>query len=106
MDFTAPACKAVARRPIFQYYRHMELHLTAETEKKLKDLAAKTGRKTDAIVEDVMAGYFDEMQHIRETLNGRYDEITSGRVKPVDGDQFFESLRRRKEDLLNSRSSE
>jgi hypothetical protein len=54
----------------------------------------------------VMAGYFDEMQHIRETLNGRYDEITSGRVKPVDGDQFFESLRRRKEDLLNSRSSE
>jgi predicted DNA-binding protein len=84
----------------------MEIHFTAETEKKLKDLAAKTGRETDAIVEDVMAGYFDEVQQIRETLEGRYDEITSGRVKPVDGEQFFESLRRREEDLLNNRSSE
>ena len=84
----------------------MEVHFTAETEKKLKDLAAKTGRETDAIIEDVMAGYFDEVQHMRETLEGRYDEITSGRVKPVDGEQFFESLRCREEDLLNRRSSE
>jgi predicted DNA-binding protein len=84
----------------------MEVHFTAETEKKLKDLAAKTGRETDAIIEDVMAGYLDEVQHLRETLEGRYGEITSGRVKPLDGQQFFESLRRREEDLLNRRSSE
>jgi predicted DNA-binding protein len=39
----------------------MEVHLTAETEKKLKDLAAQSGRATDEIVEDAMAGYFDEV---------------------------------------------
>jgi hypothetical protein len=39
--------------------------------------------------------------HIRETLDSRYDDLKSGKVKPIDGDEFFESLRRREEDLLN-----
>jgi hypothetical protein len=30
----------------------MEVHFTAETEKKLKDLAAQRGRGTDDLVED------------------------------------------------------
>jgi hypothetical protein len=28
-------------------------------------------------------------------LNSRYDDLKSGRVKPIDGEAFFESLRRR-----------
>ena len=65
----------------------MEVHLTAETEKKLKDLAAQSGRATDEIVEDAMAGYFDEILQIRETLDSRYDDIKNGRVKLIPGDQ-------------------
>ncbi len=37
----------------------MEVHFTPETEKKLKDLSAQSGRGTDDLVEDAMAGYFD-----------------------------------------------
>jgi hypothetical protein len=48
----------------------MEVHLTAETEKKLKHLSALSGRATDELVEDAMAGYFAEVQEIRETLQG------------------------------------
>src|SRR5262245_31968084 len=35
----------------------MEVHLTAETEKQLKDLSAMSGRATDELVEDAMAVY-------------------------------------------------
>jgi hypothetical protein len=34
-----------------------------------------------------MAGYFAEVQQIRQTLNGRYDDLKSGKVKPVPGDE-------------------
>jgi len=34
---------------------------------------------------------------MREMLDGRYDDIKSGRVKPIDGEEFFESLRRHAE---------
>jgi hypothetical protein len=65
----------------------MEVHLTAETEKKLKDLSALSGRATDELVEDAMAGYFAEVLQIRETLDGRYDDLKSGKVKAISGDE-------------------
>jgi predicted transcriptional regulator len=77
--------------------KRMEVHLTAETEKKLKDLAAQSGRGTDDLVEDAMAGYFDEVLQIRETLDSRYDDLKSGRVKPIDGEEAFASRKAKTE---------
>ncbi len=82
----------------------MEVHFTPETEKKLKDLSAQSGRGTDDLVEDAMAGYADELLQAREMLNTRYDDLKSGRVKPIDGEEFFESLRRREDELLKKHS--
>jgi predicted DNA-binding protein len=66
----------------------MEVHFTPETEKKLKDLAVQTGRGTaDELVRDVVEGYFDELAQTRKTLNSRYDDLKSGRVKPIPGDE-------------------
>ena len=65
----------------------MEVHFTSETEKKLKDLAAQSGRGTDDLVEDAMAGYVDELARTREMLNSRYDDLKSGKVKPIPGDE-------------------
>jgi len=66
----------------------MEVHFHPETEKKLRDLAAQGGRGTpDEIVQDVVEGYFDELARTRETLNSRYDDLKSGRVKPIPGDE-------------------
>jgi hypothetical protein len=65
----------------------MEVHLKAETEKELKDLSALSGRATDDLVEDAMAGYFAEVQQIRETLSSRYDDLKSGKVKPIPSDE-------------------
>lgn len=34
-----------------------------------------------------MEGYFDELAQTREMLNSRYDDLKSGRVKPIPGDE-------------------
>ena len=78
----------------------MEVNFAADLQDKLDKLAAETGRPPGELVEDVVAGYFDELAQTRETLDSRYDDLKSGRVKPIDGEAFFESLRRREEELL------
>ena len=78
----------------------MEVHVTAETAKKLNDLAATSGRAPEQIVEDALAGYLAEAASLRETLDSRYDDLKSGRVKPIDGEEFFETLRQREDELL------
>jgi hypothetical protein len=78
----------------------MEVHFAPDLQAKLDKLAIETGRPTGELVEDVVAGYFDELAQTREMLNSRYDDLKSGRVKPIDGEAFFESLRQREDDLL------
>jgi hypothetical protein len=66
----------------------MEVHFTPEMEKKLKDLATQSGRGTaDELVQDVVEGYIDELSQTREMLNSRYNDLKSGRVKPIPGDE-------------------
>jgi predicted DNA-binding protein len=73
----------------------MEIHLKPETESRLNELASKSGRPTDELVEDAMAVYLVEVTEVRNMLDRRYDDVKSGRVKPVDGEAFFEDLRGR-----------
>lgn len=70
---------------------------------KIDQWVAETGRVADELVEDAMAGYFDELAHVREMLDSRYDDLKSGEVKPIDGEAFFESLRQRGEEFLKQR---
>ena len=79
------------------YSNRMEVHVTPETAKKLKDLAATSGRAPEDIVEDALAGYLEEVASVRKTLDSRYDDLKSGRVKPIDGDEAFRKLREKSE---------
>ena len=71
----------------------MEVHVTPETAKKLNDLATASGRAPEEIVEDALAGYLDHVASVRETLDSRYDDLKSGRVTPIDGEEVFRRLR-------------
>jgi hypothetical protein len=72
----------------------MEVHFAPETEKRLKDLAAQSGRGTaDELVQDVVAGYFDGLAQTRAMLNSRYDDLKSGRVKAIPGDEVVAYFR-------------
>lgn len=81
----------------------MEVRFKPETESRLADLASKSGRPTDDLVEDALAGYLAEVAEVGELLDSRYDDIKNGRVKPIDGEAFFDNLRRREDDLLKQR---
>ncbi|MGQ0735202.1 MAG: hypothetical protein ACT4QD_16310 [Acidobacteriota bacterium] len=71
----------------------MEVHVPPELAKKLTDLAATSGRAPDQLVEDALAGYLEELASLRETLDSRYDDLKSGRVKAIDGEEAFRRLR-------------
>jgi predicted DNA-binding protein len=81
----------------------MEVRLKPETQSRLNELVSRSGRPADELVEDAMAGYLGEVAEVRSMLDGRYDEIKSGRVKPIDGESFFEGLRQREDELLKRR---
>jgi len=76
----------------------MEVHFKPETESRLQELAATTGRTPDDLVEDIMASYLRDLEQTRKMLDSRYDDIQGGRAKSLDGEAYFENLRRRGED--------
>lgn len=78
----------------------MEVHFKPETESRLQELASKSGRPTDELIEDAMAGYLAEAAEVRHMLDKRYDDVKSGWVKPIDGEAFFDNLRQREDELL------
>jgi len=79
----------------------MTVHLNSDLQGKLDQLALETGRPDGELVEDAIAGYLDELLQAREMLDSRFDDLKSGRVKPIDGETFFEGLRQREEELIH-----
>lgn len=71
----------------------MVVRLKPETESRIKELATTTGRPPEDLVEDAMAGYLHELSELNKELDRRYDEIKSGRIKPLDGEDAFGRLR-------------
>ena len=66
----------------------MEVHLSPELEKRLNDLAMQSGRPVAELVQDAVAGLVDELADTRTMLDRRYDEIKSGKVKLIPGDEM------------------
>ena len=70
----------------------MEVHLSPELEKRVTELVIRTGLTADELIEEALAGYANDMDELRHTLDRRYDEVKSGEVKLVDGKQAIASL--------------
>ena len=70
----------------------MEVHFTPDVQAKLDRLVTETGRSAGEFVQDAMAGYVDELDEVRATLDSRYDDLKSGRVKPISGDEVIARL--------------
>lgn len=61
----------------------MEIHFPPDLQAKIDQLAIETGRAPDKLIEDAMAGYVAELAATREMLDSRYDDLKSGKVKPI-----------------------
>jgi hypothetical protein len=71
----------------------MDVHLNnPDIQAKIDRWVAETGLGPDELIEDAMAGYFEELAQTRETLDRRYDDLKSGRVKPIPGDEVIARL--------------
>jgi predicted transcriptional regulator len=81
----------------------MDVRFRPETESRLQELADRSGRAPSDLIEDAMAAYLQEVAGVREMLDGRYEDLKSGRIQAVDGDAAFADLRR-KSDERRSRS--
>jgi predicted transcriptional regulator len=76
----------------------MEVKFSSETETRLQELAETTGRRTDDLVEDAMAGYLVELGEVRATLDRRYEDVQNDRVALIDADEVFGRLHRKGEE--------
>jgi hypothetical protein len=58
----------------------MEMHLKPDVQAKLERMARESGRPSH------------ELAHTREMLDRRFDDLESGRVKPIDGEEAYRRL--------------
>ncbi len=64
----------------------------------------KTGRAPDELLEDALAGYLQELGSVRDMLDNRYDDVKSGRVQLLDGEDALANLQRKSNDRRSGRS--
>ncbi len=70
----------------------MEVHFKPDVQAKLEQMARESGCPSEELVEEAVIGYFDELVKTREMLDRRYDDLESGRVKPMDGEEAYRRL--------------
>jgi hypothetical protein len=80
----------------------MEVDLSPELEKRLNDLAVQTGRPAAELVRDAVSDLVDELAGTRTLLDRRYDDIKSGKVKLIPGDQIEAYVREKSENARRS----
>jgi hypothetical protein len=73
----------------------MEVRLEPELAAKVMQWSAETGQPVADLVEDAITGYFTEVEELRTTLDRRYDDLVSGIVKGVPGDEARRILEER-----------
>jgi predicted transcriptional regulator len=77
----------------------MEVHFAPELQAKFDRLVTETGCAPEKLIEDALAAYFDELAAAREMLDSRYDDLKTGRVKPIPGDEVVARLRDKSADI-------
>jgi predicted transcriptional regulator len=65
----------------------VEVHFKPELQAKLDEMARESGCRSEELVEDAVNGYFDELAFTREMLDRRYDDLESGKVQLISGDE-------------------
>jgi len=75
----------------------MEVHFAPELQAKIDQLVIDSGCSVEELIEDAIEAYIAELAQAREMLDSRYDDLKSGRVKPIDGEEAFVRLKAKTE---------
>jgi hypothetical protein len=82
----------------------MEVHFAPELQAKIDQLVIETGCAPEKLIEDAMAGYFADLAQTREMLDSRYDDLKSGKVKPISRDEVIAHFREKSAAARRARS--
>jgi len=75
----------------------MEVYVKPELQAKLDEMARESGCRSEELVEDAINGYFDELAYTGEMLDRRFDDLESGKVQLISGDEVKARLRAKTE---------
>jgi predicted DNA-binding protein len=80
-----------------KYHKTMEVQFAPDIEKRLHDLAAQSGCAAAELLQDAVLAYLNETADTQKMLDSRYDDLKSGRVQPIDGEEAFSRLKAKTE---------
>jgi hypothetical protein len=60
---------------------------------KPEQIARETGLRSEELEQDAVVGLFDELAYTQQTLNRRCDDLESGKVRLISGEEVFARLR-------------
>lgn len=75
----------------------MDMHFTPYVQAGLEELARDTGCSPETLVNDILTERLSEQAEIRQTLDRRFDDIESGPVALIPGNQVRARMRERSE---------
>jgi hypothetical protein len=73
----------------------MEVHFGPELQAKIDQLVADSGCPMEALLEDALEAYIADLAQAREMLDSRYDDLKSGKVKPISGEEMIAHFRQK-----------
>ena len=65
----------------------MEVHFAPELQAKIDQLVIDSECPVEALIEEAIEAYIADLAQAREMLDSRYDDLKSGKVKPIPGDE-------------------
>jgi hypothetical protein len=71
----------------------MEVHFAPELQAKIDQLVAHSGCPAEKLLEEAMAIYLADLAQAREMLDSRYDDLKSGKVKPISREEIIAHFR-------------
>lgn len=84
--------------------RNMDVRLNdPDLQAKIDRWVSETGRPADELLKDALAGYLAETGEVREMLDRRYDDIQSGRVTLIDGEDVRREMKAKNQALCELR---
>jgi hypothetical protein len=68
---------------------------------KIDKWVAETGLPANELVEDALEGYLVESLQVRQLLDKRYEDVRSGKVELIDGEEALARLKKNTESQPN-----
>ncbi len=80
----------------------MEVQFEPDLQDKIERIARESGRAPADLIHDAVAGYMDDLAQAREMIDSRYEDVRSGKVKLIPGEEAFARLHARIDERRDS----